>query len=156
VCLHADREVIDRALVDGRSYRDIARQRGLSKDAVSRHRSHISPALVAVQAQRQESAARTLLDRVEQLIGRAEAFLQQAETSGQVAQGLAAIREIRGLLELLGKASGELDERQQVTINLLQSPEILRYLAVVREVLADQPDRMILISKRLMLPESGS
>ena len=50
VCQHPDRAAIDGALVEGRSYRAVARQfPAVAKDALSRHHhAHVSPALVRV------------------------------------------------------------------------------------------------------------
>jgi len=55
VCTHAERHAIDQALVAVESpYRDIARQYGLSKDALLRHKAdHLLPEIVAAwQAER--------------------------------------------------------------------------------------------------------
>jgi len=54
VCAHPDPEAIDQALVGGVSLRDIARQRGVSKDAVNRHNKvHVSAAVVAIRAEQE-------------------------------------------------------------------------------------------------------
>jgi hypothetical protein len=52
VCRHPQRDEIEVDLRAGLSYRDAARRYGVSKDAVSRHRGHVSlhstPALAGV------------------------------------------------------------------------------------------------------------
>ena len=53
VCRHPQRHEIEPDLRAGLSYRDVARQYGISKDAVSRHRAshvslHTTPALATV------------------------------------------------------------------------------------------------------------
>ena len=143
VCFHAAREAVDAAIVEKQPYRAIARQYGLSKDAVARHVAHVSPALQAIQAVKVEAGATSLLDRVESLIRRAEAFLAAAEQGGQVAQGLAAIREIRALLELLGRSSGELKDQPAVAINLLASPEIVELTTTLLRALAPYPEARV-------------
>ena len=134
VCQHADRIAIDRALVEGVSYRDIARQFGgsVSKDGLSRHKAaHLSAALVRVVARREERAAEhgptSALERLEDLYARACRVLGQAEGSGQTAQQLGAIREARGLVEVIAKITGELREAPTTSINVLQNVDLARY-----------------------------
>jgi hypothetical protein len=154
ICLHASREGIDQALVAGRSYRDVARQYGGTKDSMSRHhKGHLSPAMVRVAQRREERGAQTALARLEHIYEKANRVLDAAEEAGSTGIQLAAIRELRSTIELLAKVSGELKpEGGAVTVNILQSPEIQRYIVVIREVLADQPDRLALIAHRLELP----
>ena len=153
VCNHPQRAALDVAMVGGQSARGLARQYNVSRDALARHQDHISAALTAVRQDKESAEAESLLERVEALILRAESFLSAAERTGQVAQGLAAIRELRALLELLGRASGELKPDGPTTVvNILQSPEIARYIGAVRDVLADDPERLAAISDRLALP----
>jgi hypothetical protein len=45
VCIHPDRQQIDQAIVSGNSYRTVAQQFAISRDAVVRHRRHLSVAL---------------------------------------------------------------------------------------------------------------
>jgi hypothetical protein len=79
--------------------------------------------------------------------------LDTAEQAGQTAQQLAAIRELRGVVEVLAKVTGELrPESGGVTVNLLSSPEIALYIGIVREVFGDQPERLAVIAQRLALP----
>jgi transposase-like protein len=135
VCLHPERKAIDAAIVGGAYYRAVARQFGLTRDSVRRHQeNHVSPALVKVAAERQ---ARSLLQRVQDLVDRTEALLERAEQSGSVVQALAAVRELRGSYELLGRATGELRPDQGVTINLMSHPEFV----VVQTRLMDVADR---------------
>ena len=123
VCSHDDREAIDEALVAGRTLRDIARQHGVSKDAVSRHRSHVSQALSRVVAAREEAGPRSALARLEDLHGRATRVLDAAEGEGKASLSLAAIKELRGLVETIARITGELDERPSVQVlNVATSP----------------------------------
>jgi len=104
--------------------------------AVARHRdAHLSPAIAKVEAERGSK----LLNRVEHLITRTESILTTAEESGRVSVALQAVRELRELLRLLGNASGELDERPCVTVNLLASPEWLAVRARIVAALEDHP-----------------
>jgi len=156
VCQHPDREAIDAGLVEGVGLRATARQFGTSKDALARHRSHISASLLAVRQERDSNAGENLLARVETLIRRAEGFLAVAERTGQVTQGLAAIRELRGLLELLGKASGELRETPSMTINVLGSGEWSAIRTALFGALASHPDARQAVAGALLRLGDGS
>ena len=105
VCTHAEREAIDRALVaDGSALRDIAGQHGLSKSAVERHKAeHIPEQLVAAQRAEDAEAADDLLAQVRELQGHARTILSTSMGSGDFRMALAAIREVRGGIELFAK-----------------------------------------------------
>jgi len=106
VCTHAERVAIDRALVQRRSFRDIARQFGVSKDAAVRHHDeHIPERLAEAKRAEDAAAADDLLVQVRGLRGHAMDILlasKQAETP-DYRTALAAIREVRGCIELFVK-----------------------------------------------------
>jgi transposase-like protein len=144
VCALPERQAVDEALVSGTPYRDIARQHEVSRltiSALSRHRkAHLSPALVAVQAEKVRAGALSSAERVEGLYARAERVLEAAEEGGQGGLALASIRELRGIVELLCRLSGELDERPQVQVlNVQTSPEWLTLRSTLLSVLDRHP-----------------
>lgn len=156
ICTCEHRTEIEEAIVAGTPYRDIARRWGVSRDAVMRHkRDHLSPAIVAVAAEREAAGTRSLVDRVEDLITRTERILTAAERSGGVTTALAAVRELRELLRLMGAASGELNDRPQVTLNLMQAPEWLAVRAAVFAALQSHPAARAEVASRLLELESG-
>jgi len=130
VCAHKKRETIDKELLAGRSLRDIAERFGTSKAALHRHRSHVAEHVAQAHEAAEVCRADTLLDQVraqrdraERLAGAAERILNDALADGDrdtalnaVRAGASAFREVRGVLELLGKVMGELEERQRVEI----------------------------------------
>ena len=72
VCVHAERDAIDRALVQRRSFRDIARQFGVSKDAAVRHHDeHLPATLIRARQADEMVAADDLLGQVRDLRGHA-------------------------------------------------------------------------------------
>jgi hypothetical protein len=88
ICRHAKRHEIEDDLRAGLSYRDVARQYSISKDAVSRHRAshvslHTTPALA--------TAAKII------------ALLEQAETASMWNTTLVALKEVRRCAEELMK-----------------------------------------------------
>jgi hypothetical protein len=116
-------------LVTGSPIRSVAGRFGVERTSLTRHlHNHVSPALVKVAARREAKAdtkaAVRLVDRIEALVGRVETILEHADQRGAVAQALTAVRELRGLYELVGKISGELKpDGQVVVVNLQASAE---------------------------------
>ena len=142
VCVHAKREEIDRALVEGVSAAEISgRYRTVGERAVRRHRSNHLPAkLVMAEKAAQVAEADDLLEQVGDLQRRALAILDRAEEVGELKTALSAIREARGNLELLAKLLGELDERPVVNLNV--SPEWLELRTVIVTALEPHPEAM--------------
>jgi hypothetical protein len=156
ICEHPERDSIDAALVSGEQQLTIAGRYGVGKDAIRRHRlRHLSAALAAMQTAEQAERRGSLLERVETLIERAETLYTAATEEGKAQQALAVLKELRGCLELLGKASGELDTRPQVTVNLMSSPEWLNVRAVIFSALAGYPDARACVSGRLLEIEAA-
>ena len=155
VCSHPDREAVDQAIVLGRSNRAVARQYGLSKDSVARHRaSHVSSALRAVASEREQAGARSALDRLEELFDAASRILNAAQAEGKAALSLQAVRELRGLTEVIARVTGELDDRAQVNVvNVSTSPEWLATRAAMLEVLQGYPDAAQAVAARLVAIE---
>jgi hypothetical protein len=102
-----------------------------------------------------ESEGRPLVERIEAQIDRVERVAQAGEKANSSKQVLDATREMRGLLELLGKASGELRDSPQVAVNLIASPDWVRLRAAIFEVLAEYPDARAALSTRLLQLEGG-
>ncbi|MBN1460971.1 MAG: hypothetical protein JXA57_15675 [Armatimonadetes bacterium] len=151
ICEHPERDSIDAALVTGEPMTVIAERYGVGKDAVRRHKlRHLSPALAGMMQQAQLDRRASLLERIETLIERAETMFATAADEGRFNQSLDVLKELRMQLELLGKASGELNDRPQVTVNLMQSPEWINVRAVIFSSLADYPEARASLSGRLL------
>ena len=105
------RDAIDRALVQGQTYRSISQRfkRRVSIFALCRHRKHLLPKDLVRQAPPPKpEAATTLLERVENLILESRGIAEQAKHGKQWIAASGALREVRACLELLGKLSGQL------------------------------------------------
>src|SRR5688500_18113467 len=116
--------------------------------AVQRHAAEHVPETLAKAHEAAEAAnADSLLGQVRSLQARALAILDRAEADGQLMPALAAIRETRGCLELLGKLMGELDERPQV--NVLVAPEWLALRGTILAALSPFPEARAAVAARL-------
>ena len=154
ICGHAERELIDSALVAGTSLRDIAGRHGVSKSALERHKADHLPADLAKAKEAAEATrADDLLSQVQGLQARTLAILETAEDSGEHRTALAAIGEARRNLELLGKLAGELDQRP--VVNVLVSAEWVATRAVLLEALSPYPQASTTVAKQLMELEAG-
>ena len=138
VCTHKARAEIDRALVAGETFRNIAERFGTSVAALHRHKAdHLPVKLAKAQEAEEVAQADDLLEQVRDLQGRALAILDKAEEAGELRTELSAIREARGNLELLAKLLGELDDRPQV--NVIVSAERLELRAIIVGALEPNP-----------------
>lgn len=154
-----DREAIDAAAVGGASFRSIARRYGVGDGAVARHvhSGHVSPALVAVAEAKEADRERTTAERVEGLYRRVERLLDDAEHAPSATVLLAAVREMRGCLELLARLRGELKpDGPTVAVNLLASPDLHRLLAAIDLALAGHPEARAALAAQLGLLEAGT
>jgi hypothetical protein len=156
VCTHPQRPAIERGLVaESGSYRDIARQWRLSKDALARHKAEHLPTRL-VQAQEAENVAQAL-DVVQQLkaINAATlAVLKEARERHDGDLALKAVDRVQRQIELQAKLLGELDERPQV--NLLVSPEWVTVRAVLLAALGPYPEARAAVAARLVALDGGN
>jgi hypothetical protein len=116
ICNHSDRAAIDKHLIDGASLRAIAGQFGTNKSALDRHRKHLAPALTLAKQVTVVAEATTLLSRLERVMSRCESIAEMATNERDWTPAIAASRELRGCLELLGRLSGELHSGRQIAI----------------------------------------
>ncbi len=157
VCSHEDRDAVDEAVVLGSvSIREIARRFGLSHDAVSRHKAHISAALSRLVAEREEAGPASALQRLEELYAKADQVLTAATAEGKASLSLAAIRELRSIVETLAKITGELDERPTVQVlNVATSPEWVAVRSALMAALHPYPEAAQAVANSLTQLEAG-
>jgi hypothetical protein len=141
ICSHEQRFAIEEMLATRQStYRGIARKYGVSEDAVSRHvkAGHVSQLLALAADVERAARADSLLDRIEALHSRTLAILEAVEGTDEHGTALAAIREARRNLELIGEVTRELDRAG--TINLELTVEWQELKAVLVNTLASYPE----------------
>lgn len=102
---------IETALLEGRPLRDIERQWGVSRSALSRHQDagHVAEAVRYAHRAREADRGQSLLDQVHDLKNRVSTVLDRAQTEDNPKPALMAARELRGCLDLLGRVMGELN-----------------------------------------------
>ncbi len=143
ICARDDRIAIDKALVGGAPYRDLAeRFPGVSESSISRHRkTHITPGLAKLAAAREVKRGATLLERLEDLIDKASQVMDAAEGSSKLTVVLSAIQQQMKMLELRARVTGELDERPQtLVVNLTSTAEWIDLQQRILGALGSFPD----------------
>lgn len=139
ICVHAEREAINAALLTGTALRDIAGQFGVSKSSLDRHKEeHLPVALVKAQEVEDVRQALDIVAQLKAINGAALTVLGEARRSGNGELALKAIDRIQRQIELQAKLLGELDERPQ--INLVVSAEWLQVRLVIVQALAPYPE----------------
>ena len=130
ICAHPEYHAINVAMVQRDTYRSIAERWGVSQGAIRRHAlEHLPKLLVKAQEAREIAEADDLLSRLEALQSRTLAVLEAAEGTQNYSIALAAIREARSNLELIGRLTRELESAP--TFNLYLSPEWLELRAMI-------------------------
>ena len=139
ICSHDARDAIEDAFIAGMPKRRIASHHGVSERAVRYHmREHLPELLALARDAERASRADSLLDRIEALQSRTLAILEATEETNEHRTALAAIREARGNLELIGEVTKELNRTP--TLNLHLSPEWLEVRAVIIGALDHHPE----------------
>jgi hypothetical protein len=139
ICTDERVEAINLDLVRREPFRHIASRFDVGYKALHRHAHDHLPALLVKAHEAEEKAeADALLSRVEVLHSRTLAVLEAAEGTEDHRLALAAIREARGNLQLIGEVSKQLDRQPVVNLNL--SAEWLEIRAVIVGALDGFPE----------------
>ncbi len=139
-CAHLRRNEIDRDLVAGVPLRNIAAEYGISHVALGRHlkNGHITKQM------QEQFHAEGLIEReeitvqIKDLQRLLHAFLRKANEEGDLKEVLMLSKEIRGLIELLGKLLGRFPKEPE--INILVNPVWLSLKQEIFQALKPFPD----------------
>ena len=148
VCNHDELNTINQKLVAGVPLRDLEKAYDIGRMSLSRHREkHIPKTLIKAKALKDESAADNLLDRVEGLFDQAQDLLATAKENGKFGPAVAALKECRSNLELIGKLLGEL--RTGTHISIHYNPQWVELKSTIYDVLRDYPEARFALVERL-------
>lgn len=112
VCGHPQRAEIDTYLLRSETLRSIVARCSVSMGSLIRHRDrHLPVTLAHAKEARETVMGENLMEEARSLHARAVGILEKAEKAGQLETALKAIREVRGILELLAKLDGQLEDR---------------------------------------------
>jgi transposase len=108
-CSSPEREAIDKALVVGESFRNIAERVSISPAALFRHKNHVANTIGKAQAHHEERLGETLLDEMRRVQKKAWELLARTESEGDHRGSIVALREVRECLESLGEMLAKAD-----------------------------------------------
>jgi transposase len=108
-CSSPEREAIDKALVAGEPFRNIAKRVSISPAGLLRHRNHVANAIGKARAQHEERLGETLLDEMRRVQRKAWELLARTESVGDHRGSIVALREVRECLESLGEMLAKAD-----------------------------------------------
>jgi hypothetical protein len=128
ICFHAERQLIDRAILAGEKLASISRRWGLPPDATERHAklNHVDRTLSKVPTRAEEalrSEGEDLVGRLRELIQIARDVLGRAIGANQYGAAMAGVRELARIFELIAKLTGQLDEGARVNILVAQQQQ---------------------------------
>ena len=109
ICASPQHQAIDQALVAGTPYRAVAERFAASPPSVYRHQQGHLPATMLKAREAQEVAhADGLLAQLQSLQQKTLEILARAKGAGDLRSALAALRELRGTVELTAKLTGQM------------------------------------------------
>ncbi|MCH7536116.1 MAG: hypothetical protein IH948_10330 [Bacteroidetes bacterium] len=146
VCSNPKRKEIDQLLINGNSIRAIASQFKLNRSSLQRHnKSHILKRLSKSNEAKEIANAENLIEQVRSLQKEALSILKEAKKKKDLKTAVLAINSAKGVLELLGKLLGELNESPQ--INILVVPEWIKLRTKILIALEPYPEAKYAILK---------
>jgi hypothetical protein len=142
VCGHKDVEEINKLLLSGTSFRDIAGQFDLSKTALARHKeSHIPKELLKSNEIQEIAKADALLVQLGEVREKTLSLLDKAEKAADTrvyGAPVAYLREVREQIKLLAELEGRLASQPQITI--VSSPQWIELRTLIITALEPYPD----------------
>jgi len=115
ICVHPERDRIDRAILGNESKASIARRWSLSTDCTERHAKldHIKRTFSKVTTKAEDalrSEGEDLVSKLQELITTAQDILSKAYEARQFGAAMAGVRELARIFELIAKLTGQLDQ----------------------------------------------
>jgi hypothetical protein len=124
ICIHEQRPEIERSVLAGDSFRTVAQRFRVSRDAVVRHRKHLTLTVAKPLGSKQITQSESLIAQLDELKSEAQRLKQKAESAGDYRAALAAVRELCRIVELVAKLCGQMDARTETKIlNVNLDPE---------------------------------
>lgn len=131
VCLNPQRVEIDKALVNGETFRIVSRRFGTSVSGLFRHKGHLTETLlIATQAERIANAD-SLIEEIVSLRERARSLTRKAEAEGDYRTALAGIKEQRGCVETGAKLLELQRKRRWEQENFIPVQQAIDYVSEV-------------------------
>lgn len=145
ICRHDEVELIDRELLAGATYRDIAKRFHVGASSVHRHMaSHLAGATGRALRARDDGRADRVLADLEALTREARELKSKAELTGDIRTALAAVRELVRIIELMARLGSDIGQGE-TSVNVTLSAE----WSVVLMTLSDYPTARAAVARAL-------
>jgi hypothetical protein len=139
VCQHADVNKINKQLLEGVTLDVLSNDSGLSRTALhNHHQKHIPVQLTKSRAAKEAIIANSLMGRVAALNAKAEDVYTKSLAAKNLFAALGAIRELRSIIELYAKITGEL--QAQTVNNVIIMPEWVALRSAILLALEPYPE----------------
>jgi hypothetical protein len=145
-CSSPERRSIEKALIAGEPFRNIAECLSISPAALFRHKNHVANAIGKAQAQHEERLGETLIDEMRRVQRKAWELLARTESNGDHRGSIVALREVRECLESLGEMlekSNEVDggraDKEQYDFTVLSDDEFWALEALLAKASSRAP-----------------
>lgn len=140
ICNHPDREAINTALIENKTFRYVAKRYQVSTTALHRHKSeHLPGVIVKAKEAAESTLADNLLDRLMDLNKTTMLILGEARQSKDNELALRAIQRAEKQLELQARLLGELNEAPTVNV-LVTNPEWIQMRTAILRALKPYPE----------------
>jgi hypothetical protein len=135
--------------------RSIAVRWSVSKTSLIRHRNvHVPRALMAAKAAAEAAHGNNLHALVDAALEQAIAIVDEAQLDGDRSGAIAALRELRGWLDLLAKRAADMGDAPQV--NLRVTREWLTMRSLIDQALEPYPDAKAAVADVILDSEEAS
>ena len=153
ICYHDNREQIERDMLEGKlSYAAIGVRYGFSTSPVQAHKKHMGMVTAPTTRVGTISAADSLCDQIVALEDRALRLLDTAEKAKHLSVAVSAIREVRAIIELKAKLTGDMVTK---TVSVHHTPEWVRIRGALMTALQDYPTARAAVVAAIKETETG-
>jgi hypothetical protein len=148
ICRGPHAAEISLALISGQSARVIAATFGYSKSGVLRHGHNCVPrTLMMAKRSKEIGEGEFIKAELCNLVERTKLVMHQAEKSGHVRSFLSAVREIRGLYEVISRPSAQSTAEAQVNVSV--APGLEEFRKFLMAELERYPEQRDLVAQAL-------
>jgi len=153
ICFHDNREQIEKDILEAQlSYAAIGMKYGFSTSPVQSHKKHMGAMTAQTTKVSTLSAADSLCDQIVALEDRTLHILDIAEKAKHLSVAVSAIREVRAIIELKAKLTGDMVTK---TVSVHHTPEWVRIRGALMTALQDYPTARAAVVAAIKETETG-
>ncbi len=150
VCRSPNEHDVNVALVSGEAVRSIAARFGHSKSSLLRHYHDCLPrSLIIAQQTKKLTESEFILAEICRMVGDAKRILALAEKAGDLRTALSAVRELRGLYEVMSRSAVP-QSNPSAQVNVLVAPDILALRQTLLQALDPFPEARTVVAQALV------